>query len=139
MIDGTEVKKLKERTTVYAEKDLLKAAQAAGLNLSEIFNDALHAALRVPSEREALLKRRTQLAAELSVLDRKLGEVEAREAKQRERRAAETLKLRPYREFYAKRSKEGWPTAHREAWLRALAEQLGYEVSELERLLKSPE
>ena len=130
---------LKERTTVYADKDLLKAAQAAGFNLSEIFNDALHAALRVPSEREELLKRRNQLAAELSVLDRKLGEVEAREAKQREHRAAEILKLQPYREFYAKRIAEGWPSDQRAAWLKASAEKLGYAVAELEARLKSPE
>ena len=129
----------KERTTVYAEKDLLKAAQAAGLNLSEIFNDALHAALHVPSEREELLKRRTQLAAELSVLDRKLGEVEAREAKLRERRVAENSKLRPYREFYIKRITEGWPDDQRVAWLKASAEKLGYKVSELETHLKNPE
>ena len=129
----------KERTTVYADKDLIAAARGAELNLSEIFNDAIRAALHVPSEREELLHRRTQLAAELRVLDRELGKVEAREAKQRERRVAENSKLRPYRDFYIKRITEGWPDDQRVAWLKASAEKLGYTVAELETHLKSPE
>ena len=129
---------MKERTTVYADKDLLNAAQAAGLNMSEIFNDALRAALRVPSEREELLKRRSQLAAELSVLDRELGEVEQREAQKREAAATENRKLEPYRKYYLERVARGWPTERRHAWVRATALKLGYEVTELEGLLQSP-
>ena len=129
---------LKERTTVYADKDLIAAARGSELNLSEIFNDALRAALRLPAEREELLKRRTQLAAELSVLDRELGRVEQREAREREAAATENRKLEPYRKYYLERAARGWPTERRQAWVRATALKLGYEVTELEGLLQSP-
>ena len=81
---------------------------------------------------------RTKLAAELALLGRELGEVEERERRKREAAAAESKRLEPYREFYTKRIVEGWPSDRREAWVRELASKLGYEVSELERLLGQP-
>ena len=130
--------KMKRRLTICADDDLLDAAKLAGLNLSEIFNDALRAALRVSSEREELLKRRTQLAAELSVLDRELGKVEQCEAQKREAAATENRKIEPFRKYYLERVSRGWPTERRQAWVRATALKLGYEVSELEGLLQGP-
>ena len=129
---------MRRRLTICADGELLEAGKLAGLNLSEIFNDALRAALRASSEREDLLKRRSQLAAELAILDRELGEIEEREAKVREAAATENQRLEPFRKYYLERVSRGWPTERRHAWVRATALKLGYDVSELEGLLQSP-
>ena len=129
---------MRKRLTICADGELLEAGKLAGLNLSEIFNDALRAALRLPAEREELLRRRTQLAAELSVLDRELGKIERREARRREAAAAENRTLDPFRKYYLERVAQGWPTERRHAWIRATALRLGHEVSELEGLLQKP-
>ena len=127
-----------KRTTVYVDRALLESARLTNINCSELLNDALRAALRVPSEREKLLKRRAQLAAELAILDRELGQIEEREARKREAAAAENRKIEPFRKYYLERVSRGWPTERRQAWVHATALKLGYEVSELEGLLQSP-
>lgn len=124
---------------VYADPDLKEAAKTAGVNMSELFNEALKATLGIAREEQALIKERGQLETKLAAVSRRLVEIQSAAKVAEVEKAQQDMRLAPYLEYIRKQEANGsWKREpeKRAAWFKEATAKLKLTAEELDKRAK---